>query len=261
MNLILLLFYIAMLPILYSNASNIMKIDEAMCALAEGINLSQQGYSGWLCGSYNLPEKPYCPSGSWQGVTCASAGTVIRLDLSHLGVEGTLPESIGQLSGLTYFSAAGNQVSGTGGIWGLIPSTFGSLSKLQYFAISSNAMNGPIPSEFGNLTRLGHLDVSSNRMSGRVPSSLGDMASLSFLSLAGNPFFGTISDVLSDLHHLSDLYLQDTSISGTLPSALCQAPISIIHVNSLISCYPGCLGGGAIYNPFEFPIFICTPGS
>ena len=59
---------------------------------------------GWLAGQ---------PLGDWYGVVTDSLGYVQELDLSRNGLSGTLPPTLGELSGLTTLRIGGNTLSGS----------------------------------------------------------------------------------------------------------------------------------------------------
>ncbi|GKB46215.1 leucine-rich repeat-containing protein [Tanacetum coccineum] len=91
----------------------------------------------------------------WLGVTCNNqTGHVTKL-APILKFTGTIPESIGNMTKLTYLGLTGNNFSG------VIPRSIGSLTKLTWLELSDNSFYATIPREFGNLTNLQYLHLNS----------------------------------------------------------------------------------------------------
>jgi hypothetical protein len=63
---------------------------------------------------------------------------------------------------------------------GSLPSTIGLLSGLEYLAIVSTAIGGSLPSEIGLLQSVVNLNLENNEFSGEIPSrSFASMTALS----------------------------------------------------------------------------------
>lgn len=67
---------------------------------------------------------------------------------SNNNIEGEIPFSLGNLSGLRLLHLFGNKLSGN------LPSSIGNLSSLEDLALEDNLFNGEIPTELGNLGSL-----------------------------------------------------------------------------------------------------------
>ncbi|XP_065178456.1 uncharacterized protein LOC135809113 [Sycon ciliatum] len=123
---------------------------------------------------------------------------------------GKLPESIGQLTNLTYLSFTGNYNAQAP-----IPSSIWNITSLQYMDISYNSIAGSWPETFeqhgnltylemgammfghlpdilGQLTNLTHFGIRTNQLTGPIPESLGSLSKLKFFNVAGNGLNGTI---------------------------------------------------------------------
>ncbi|KAG0483439.1 hypothetical protein HPP92_011523 [Vanilla planifolia] len=89
---------------------------------------------------------------SWSGVSCSNGSQirVISLNLTNMGLSGSLPPSIGNLTALTDLSFAHNNISGN------IPD-LRRLRRLERLHLQSNHFNGSIPLSLGNLTNLHEL--------------------------------------------------------------------------------------------------------
>ena len=80
---------------------------------------------------------------------------------------GTLPASIGTLTGLLSLNLHTNQLSGP------IPESLGNLTQLLLLHLYSNSFTGTLPTTLGNLTHLEQLNVHYNLLSGSIPANPG----------------------------------------------------------------------------------------
>jgi LRR receptor-like serine/threonine-protein kinase FLS2 len=139
------------------------------------------------------------------------------LDLNSNNFTGEIPSSIKDLYLLEYLSLENNSISGS------IPSWLGYQSPLRYIYLNSNKLSGDIPSSLGYLYSLYELDLSNNQLSGSIPSTIGDrtggISALRYLSLDGNQLDGSIPSSLGDLSFVSFLGLGNNMLSGEIPSS------------------------------------------
>ena len=77
-----------------------------------------------------------------------------------------LPVSIGLLTGLTFLTLPGNQLTGS------VPTEIGLLTGLRELYLYSNELDGSIPTEIGQLTGLEMLELHRNKLTGSIPASL-----------------------------------------------------------------------------------------
>lgn len=86
------------------------------------------------------------PIHTWEGVIIEPGyiveGNVVEIELSHRGLSGTLP------------------------------ATLGKLPCLRILRLDNNLLTGSIPPELGNLTELLWMDISHNKLTGRIPVDL-----------------------------------------------------------------------------------------
>ncbi|XP_039136153.1 probable LRR receptor-like serine/threonine-protein kinase At4g36180 [Dioscorea cayenensis subsp. rotundata] len=151
------------------------------------------------------------------------------LDLSQNSFVGRIPQSYGNLTGMTNYSGrisnsmldVGYQV-----IIKIIVFTkgieiqFGAiLSSFKFIDLSTNNLSGPIPKEIVNLAGLQDLDLSYNNLSGEIPSDIGRMRSLESLDLSRNELIGSIPPSLSTIDFLGSLNLSHNNLSGKIPYA------------------------------------------
>jgi leucine-rich repeat protein SHOC2 len=113
----------------------------------------------------------------------------------------TLPDTIGNLSNLTYLDLSGNQLT-------ILPDTIGDLNSLSGLQLSENKLTelpnnieklsclsylnlrdnkiAKLPENICNLLHLSKLDLSSNQLS-ELPESMSKLTKLTELSLSSNP--------------------------------------------------------------------------
>ena len=78
------------------------------------------------------------------------------------------------------------------GLTGTVPGSLGSLTGLTGLYLHRNELTGPIPPQLGELSSLVHLTLHRNRLSGEMPAALGDLTALTFLSLYRNNLTGEL---------------------------------------------------------------------
>ncbi|XP_054786098.1 probable LRR receptor-like serine/threonine-protein kinase At5g59680 [Prosopis cineraria] len=130
----------------------------AMEELAKCFDNPPPDWSGDPC----LPKE-----NSWTGVQCSQEFIcqVISVNLTEVGLSGSLSPSIGHLTGLIYLWLPGNNLSGE------IPD-MSKLKELQTLNLENNQLNGPIPSSLGKLPKLREIYLQKNKLDGKVPPEL-----------------------------------------------------------------------------------------
>jgi hypothetical protein len=141
---------------------------------------------------------------NFQGVTCGFSTTggsgstqtvssnsyvVENIDISNLGLTGSLPNNIGNLKFMKTFLVNGNKLTGS------IPTGIGA-GYLQFKTIQldNNQFSGPIPSQIGELTELTTLTLNSNALSGTIPVQMSQMTALTSFKAQSNNLFGDSPD-------------------------------------------------------------------
>ncbi|KAK3206853.1 hypothetical protein Dsin_020899 [Dipteronia sinensis] len=147
-----------------------------------------------------------------------------RLVLSDNPLDGTLPISIGNLSGIQLFSANNCKIKGN------IPQGIGNLSNLTALALQNNELTGSIPIEIGKLRRLQVFYLDGNRLQGSIPSEICNLRNLGELYLGDNKFFGSIPACMGDITSLRVLQLNSNNLTSTIPSSLWNL-IDILDLN------------------------------
>ncbi|XP_031102518.1 probable LRR receptor-like serine/threonine-protein kinase At3g47570 [Ipomoea triloba] len=129
----------------------------------------------------------------WIGVVCGSKHhRVVALDISNMGIVGTLPPQLGNLSFLVSLN------------------------------ISHNNFYGNLPRELASLRRLQYIDFGYNNFSGKIPEEIGNLENAKWLILEVNQLVGPIPFTIFNISTLQNLVLNNNSLSISLPIKLCQ---------------------------------------
>ena len=107
---------------------------------------------------------------TWNGITVYRFDSnndeipprVTRLSFFGEGL-GTIPDTLGGLTGLREIYLNNNQLTGT------IPDTLGNLSNLTRINLHQNQLTGAIPTELNRLTALQRLFLHDNQLTGSIP--------------------------------------------------------------------------------------------
>ncbi|WOK98317.1 protein STRUBBELIG-RECEPTOR FAMILY 5-like isoform X1 [Canna indica] len=169
----------------------------------------------------------------WKGIAC-SGSSVTEINLSGLGLSGTLGYKLSSLTSVTNFDLSKNNLNGdipyqlppncvninlagntlTGGI----PYSISQMTDLKYLNLNSNQLSGQLTDMFGQLHSLSLLDLSFNRLSGSLPQSMGSLSSLKTLNLQNNQFSGSLGAIAH--LQLEDLNIENNHFTGWIPSKL-----------------------------------------
>ncbi|EYU19041.1 hypothetical protein MIMGU_mgv1a001810mg [Erythranthe guttata] len=181
---------------------------------------------------------------SWIGITCGSLrhNRVTAVNISHMGLAGTIPPQLGNLSFLVSLDFSFNLFGG------VLPQQLSLLHRLKFISFRVNSLSGEIPPWLGLLTRLEHLSLRNNSFTGSIPTSLsnltnlrvvglsayncqikgiippeiGNLSNLVRLSLMDNELSGNIPPTVNHLQKLQGLYLFNNNMRGSIPNGLCE---------------------------------------
>lgn len=223
-------------------------------------------YFGGLQADDDSPQTNYYYYDDAKGGDTPSTCHVIKIGLQGMEFNGTLPESIGNLTYLTHLHMNGNtnkEFPGRRnwkygepfierGLYGTIPATIGNLSQLQkltlarskiislpteiaklgnliYFAMHYSTLTGArFPDGMEKLTNLENLFFDHSGIGGPIPNVLASSAKFRILSFLDCNLEGTIPEEIGSLQSLHLLILSGNQLSGTLPE-------SITHLQSLVN--------------------------
>nr|GFB14059.1 MDIS1-interacting receptor like kinase 2-like [Tanacetum cinerariifolium] len=124
-------------------------------------------------------------------------------------LNGSMPESLGNLKNLEYLVLMGNQLSGP------IPEELEKL-KLVRIEMSRNRFSGHFPNGICNEGKLEKLVVANNSLIGRLPKSLYNCSSLIRLRFDGNQLTGDISESFGVYPNFDYINLNDYKIYGKI---------------------------------------------
>ncbi|XP_057514879.1 protein STRUBBELIG-RECEPTOR FAMILY 5 [Actinidia eriantha] len=172
-------------------------------------------------------------SESWKGITC-SGSSVTEIDLSDLGVTGSMGYQLSSLTSVTYFDLSKNNLKNDipyqlppnavhidlseNGFTGGVPYSISQMKDLKFLNLGHNQLNGQLSDMFGQLSKLTELDLSFNTLSGNLPQSFRNLSSLTTLYLQNNQFTGSIN-ALTD-PPLDDLNVANNKFTGWIPDDL-----------------------------------------
>ena len=138
------------------------------------------GTTTWHANNWFLADVALC---DFDGIECDVDRQVItHIDLPSMGLSGTLPAIIGQLSGLEYLDLGYNH-----GLGGTIPTELGMLANLKGLDLSFiDNLSGAIPSEIGMMTSLLYFFIGPAEIDGLIPTEIGKLSSLTDLWIYDN---------------------------------------------------------------------------
>ncbi|KAK9106802.1 hypothetical protein Syun_022813 [Stephania yunnanensis] len=133
------------------------------------------------------------------------------LNISMNLINGSVPESLGNLTSLVSLDLSWNKLQGQ------IPLGLCQSKSLKYLSLAGNKLTGGVPSNLGQLQSLEVLELYSNSLSGEIPEDLVNLRNLSVLLLNNNNFSGNIPTGLAAVRSLSEFNVSFNNLSGALP--------------------------------------------
>ncbi|KAM7519035.1 hypothetical protein LguiB_017997 [Lonicera macranthoides] len=147
---------------------------------------------------------------SWIGVSCdLNNQTVTALNLPGMGLAGTFPPVIGNLSFLTSLDISYNNFNS------YVPKELSHLHDLQHLLLFNNSF-------MGNLTKLESLNLRFNQLTGSVPDEIFNISSLRVIDLSSSDLYGSLPMDVCSRHvpKLERIYLPFNRFEGRIPSNL-----------------------------------------
>ena len=184
---------------------------------------NQCGGENWFYNDYWLSG----PVNEWDGIT-TEGNRVIGIWLSLNGLEGDLPESLGNLTALRWIHMEGNygltsipqsigNIDSLRTFWigytdvNSIPESIGELDYLRDFMITDlDLSQSGLPETIGNLSRLTMLGAHNAHLS-QLPETFGNMDSLKYLYLGSNQLHFLPAN-FGHLHNMRYLNLQENQL-------------------------------------------------
>ncbi|KAM7519020.1 hypothetical protein LguiB_017982 [Lonicera macranthoides] len=154
---------------------------------------------------------------TWIGISCdLNNQFVIALNLSGMGLAGTVTPLIGNLSYLTSLDISYNNFSGS------VPEELSHLHHLQYLRLSNNNFTGTIQASLGNITKLEILNLGFNQLTGSIPAAIFNISSLRAIHLSANNLYGSLPvDICSQyVPKLKRIFLSMNHFEGKIPPSL-----------------------------------------
>ncbi|KVI08578.1 hypothetical protein Ccrd_013026 [Cynara cardunculus var. scolymus] len=163
----------------------------------------------------------------WDHVVCSDEKRVTRIQIGHQNLQGTLPESLSNLTQLERLELQWNNISGP------LP-TLNGLSSLQVLMLSNNMFSSIPPDFFTAMSSLQSVEIDNNPFSSWViPESLRNASTLQNFSAVSANITGTIPHFFGpdDFPGLVNLHLALNNLEGELPMSLSGSQLESLWVN------------------------------
>ncbi|KAK2967076.1 hypothetical protein RJ640_014015, partial [Escallonia rubra] len=151
---------------------------------------------------------PVC---NWAGVTCSRRhNRVAALNLSYMGLVGTIPPDIGNISFLASLDIRNNSFTGN------LPKEMAHLRRLKELNLHYNEFSGGLPTRRHN--RVAALNLSYMGLVGTIPPDIGNILFLASLYIRNNSFSGNQPKEMTHLRRLKEMNLHYNEFSAGLPT-------------------------------------------
>ncbi|KAF5779197.1 putative protein kinase RLK-Pelle-LRR-IX family [Helianthus annuus] len=168
---------------------------------------------------------------NWKQIQCSRDNRVTRIQLGNQNLQGTLPQTLNNLTELQVLEFQNNQLTGP------LPSLSG-LTQLQNLLLSYNNFTS-IPSDFfTGMSSLQHVYLDYVTFSSWVlPETLKSASSLQVFSATSANITGTIPDFFGgdSFSGLTTLHLAFNSLEGGLPDSFSGSSIQSLWLNGQTS--------------------------
>jgi hypothetical protein len=162
----------------------------------------------------------------------ANLVSIVGLNLANNHFTGGIA---GLLSESTVWHQAQSLNLGYNSLSGTIPDTIGNLTGLSILDLGKNGFSGAIPSAITDLSQLSYLDLSNNHLSGLFPSHLCEMRELKFVNMSYNAIGGAIPQSGSCQNFTASSFIGNSKLCGEFLASRCPAEVEVLTPPSLLS--------------------------
>ena len=256
-SLVAVLLYMPSLSLATTSSSNFTDLS-ALLAFKSEIKTDTNN----VLGSNWTETESFC---NWVGVSCSRRRQrVTALNLTDMGLQGTISPFVGNLSFLVMLDLSNNSFHGHlipeighlrrlsvltlefNLLEGVIPASVYHCQTLQVISLAANKLRGVLPKyRLSNLTSLQILFLGHNNFTGTIPPPLVNNSKLLRLGLEHNNLHGSISDEIWNLKNLEGLDLGANNLNGTIPSSIfniSSLQTLALALNSLSGTLPSTFG-------------------
>ncbi len=175
------------------------------------------------------------PIDTWTGVKLNSDGCVKSFESWSLDLNGSLPQTIGNLTSIEVL------IINASNLVGALPNSLSKLTSLDVLSIYNTQLTGTLSPTLGNLKSLRILQIGISNISGTIPDVLGDLENLEVLVLDRNKLTMGIPFELGKLSNLKILNLSENQLTGSVPASLSNLTNPNLVVNLGNNQLSGCL--------------------
>jgi hypothetical protein len=151
----------------------------------------------------------------WDYVTCIE-NTVDKVQLSQVGMKGTLVSELTQLTKLSLFDVSKNVALGEA----VFPTVITQMENLAALNVEETGMGGILPDAIGGMTNLLELNLQNNEFIGSLPETMKGLTNLVFVSFLRNQLKGPVFDFATNWRELTSLDISENEFTSSIPSEI-----------------------------------------
>lgn len=208
---------VLLIVVFFGPSNAVLNADEKDALLTIKNQWITTNFTSWIAGT-----DPCLNITAWRGIVCDALGEhVITLNVTKMGVNGSIPEAIRRLTFLESLDASEPDKAASTNIEGDL-GPLASLTHLKSLNISRNYRNGSFPDVIYNLTNLVELKADNNKFTGNPSLShrIGNMKKLETLYLGSNNIVGSLPAELWTLRNLREISLWENKLESEIPKAI-----------------------------------------
>lgn len=200
---------------------------------------------------------PGKPISSWYGVGVTADGCVGSIYLGKNNLNGPIPESFGNFSGLESIDLQDNGLSGE------LPASLGNLTKMEFFYVPSNLqLSGTLPPGITNWSNVSMFSIANTAIGGSLPPDIDKLKKLRYLLINNTQISGELPAGLADLPDLIALIADNCRLSGPAPDFSQSAHLQILAFpkNKIDYIPPGAVPLPTASNTLHDSVFFSASG-